>query len=139
MKNICKIFSVAVLIGLVLGSCSKYEDGPSFTLLTKKMRLTGIWNLDYLTMDGERQAASTSGVKMTYEFKKDGTGSNTFTMGTWTETEPGTWSWSEKKDSIIMTDTTGFRDAYLITRLTNSELVMQQTDEDGTAILELSK
>ena len=49
-------FLTVVLIALfsissVLTSCGKYEEGPSFTLLTKKMRVTGEWTLTAVNND----------------------------------------------------------------------------------------
>lgn len=42
MKYILPILSVL----FVLTACSKYEEGPAFSLLTKKSRITGDWKTE---------------------------------------------------------------------------------------------
>ena len=41
-----KILSLFVITIFVLTSCKKYEEGPSFTLLSKKSRLANTWRID---------------------------------------------------------------------------------------------
>ena len=50
MKNI--ILSFICLIAFV-SSCSKYDDGPAFSLLTKTQRVTGTWDLKQVIVNGE--------------------------------------------------------------------------------------
>ena len=50
MKNI--ILSFICLIAFV-SSCSKYDDGPAFSLLTKTQRVTGTWTLTKVIVNGE--------------------------------------------------------------------------------------
>ena len=52
MKNI--ILSFICLIAFV-SSCSKYDDGPAFSLLTKTQRVTGIWDLKKMIVNGEEE------------------------------------------------------------------------------------
>ena len=49
MKNI--ILSFICLIAFV-SSCSKYDDGPAFSLLTKTQRVTGTWDLKQVIVNG---------------------------------------------------------------------------------------
>jgi hypothetical protein len=41
-----KIIRITTLIILFFSSCKKYEEGPSFTLLSKKSRLANTWRID---------------------------------------------------------------------------------------------
>ena len=50
MKRTFTIVLSTFLIGVLIYSCGKYEDGPGFTLLSKKKRLKGEWELK--TIDG---------------------------------------------------------------------------------------
>lgn len=41
------IIIIAILgFSMIFSSCKKYEEGPSFTLLTAKKRIVGIWTLN---------------------------------------------------------------------------------------------
>ncbi len=50
MKYIVKIafFTLCIL----LASCKKYEDGPAFSLMSKKARLANIWTVDTYYLNG---------------------------------------------------------------------------------------
>lgn len=41
-----KVLIVIVSLICLLSSCKKYEEGPSFTLLSKKSRLANTWKID---------------------------------------------------------------------------------------------
>ena len=46
MKTI-RFFSLSLLVlAFVMGSCSKYEEGPILSLRTKKARLAGVWEIE---------------------------------------------------------------------------------------------
>ena len=44
-KNSTLLLAAAAITVLNFQSCSKYEDGPAFSLRTKKSRLVGDWEL----------------------------------------------------------------------------------------------
>ena len=70
--NFAKIGFVLLLRTVsVVSSCAKYEEGPSFTLLTKKMRLTGDWTVSEMTVDGQSQDISS--INTTASINNDGT------------------------------------------------------------------
>ncbi|HLW29681.1 MAG TPA: glycoside hydrolase family 43 C-terminal domain-containing protein [Brumimicrobium sp.] len=46
MKNGIKLFVSILTLVFVLSACNKYEEGPKFSLLTKKARITGTWELE---------------------------------------------------------------------------------------------
>lgn len=82
------------MILLVLGffSCTKYEDGPSLSLVSKKKRVANSWRIDqYLLNDVDR----------TYDYRTIVTRENYtfFTGGSWQYTEASTWSWAKAYDT----------------------------------------
>jgi len=124
------IFSgVIALIATAVVSCGKYEEGPAFSLLTKKMRLTGDWTLENYTSDGQDitnfvQAAWGSAE---WQIEKDGNYHITGNVN-----ENGTWELGEDKDDVFFTPTNGSRDTYRILRLKDTELWLRYTNSNGT-------
>jgi hypothetical protein len=53
-------------------SCSKYEDGPAISFLSKKKRLTGHWEI--VEISNPNKLAKPINPVSTMEFKKDNTG-----------------------------------------------------------------
>jgi hypothetical protein len=45
-------FIYIYLIFVFLFSCKKYEDGPLVSFRTKKTRITGVWKLDKIIVNG---------------------------------------------------------------------------------------
>ena len=50
-----QFISLALITLLVFSSCGKYEEGPDFSLRTKKKRLVGIWALNEFYENGYAQ------------------------------------------------------------------------------------
>lgn len=128
----------AIKIGLasfgmiaLLSACGKYEEGPGFTLLTKKARLTGEWDIkEYVSSNGTAVADTDDD---TFEFVKDG---KLIVRSGGTSTE-GTWEFVSDKEKIrttfsytiggtTITDT----DESTIIRLTNKEFWTKDSDGD---------
>ena len=60
MSNTIKLdmkFIVSILsLVFIISSCSKYEEGPAFSLLTKKARITGNWKPEKkVTSEGDEE------------------------------------------------------------------------------------
>lgn len=126
MKTI-KFLSLAILaITFVLGSCSKYEEGPAFSLRTKKARLAGEWKADkYVDENGNSSNADEEG---TIEFEKDGTVIYDYDG----VSISGDWEFTKSKEYLEITITIfGQQDKveFKILRLKNDELWLE--DEDG--------
>ncbi|MEX1193140.1 MAG: hypothetical protein WEA99_14315 [Brumimicrobium sp.] len=128
MKTI-KLMSIAVLATVFLlgSSCSKYEEGPAFSLRTKKARLAGEWEADkYVSPDGDESNADDDG---TMEFDKDGT----VTLSYDGFSLNGEWEFTKSKEYLEIeleffgqTDTEEMK----ILRLKNDELWLES--EDGS-------
>lgn len=133
MKTI-KILSLVLLaMTFVLGSCSKYEEGPAFSLRTKKARLAGEWKADkYIDSNGNEENANDDG---TIEFTKD----NTFIVKSGNFSTTGTWEFTKDKEyleteftytsgGVTVTETNESK----ILRLKNDELWLEDEDGDQT-------
>lgn len=122
MIKTSKLLISTLAIGLLLvftQSCTKYEEGPGFTLRTAESRLIGSWRI---VMFGEVPQIATS----TYEFKKDGSFSveGTQKLGIGSE---GTWEWeSDGYQALVLTSTSDGSTLTLdIKRLSNKEMITQ--------------
>lgn len=71
MKNVLSIS----LILLLLSSCIKYEEGPSFSFLSKEKRLTRSWELTKVEYFNSQDSTYTEGTTYPFylEFSKDKT------------------------------------------------------------------
>jgi hypothetical protein len=69
-----KILS-AVLILFVLSSCIKYEEGPSFSFLTKEKRLSRSWKMEKIEYYNGMDSTYTEGTLYSFslDFRKDKT------------------------------------------------------------------
>jgi hypothetical protein len=129
MKNVKMLVAVAMMgtAAMTITSCGKYEEGPGFTLLTKKARLTGEWDAkEYVDSDGTTIQDTDSDY---VTFDKDGT--YTYTSGS--TSQSGTWEFSSDKEKIKVGYTVGsttFSSEVTIVRLTNKELWTKDDDGD---------
>ena len=51
MKHLVKITLIISCISII--SCKKYEEGPAFSLMSKKARLSNIWQVNQYLLNGE--------------------------------------------------------------------------------------
>ena len=116
-----------VLVSVALASatgCKKYEEGPAFSLTSKKARLVGTWEQIGPTSGGQGHK-----VEAYWEFRKDDTfnslSSSTYAGVTETYSWSGTWKLSGDKEEIKITSEDGERIILTILRLTNKELVLE--------------
>ena len=110
-------------------SCGKYDDGPGFSLASKKSRLTGTWELEKRKIGGITQ--DLSNVSLEIEFEKDGDFNvRTTSYNTYTYTTSGDWEFSSDKEEIEFDPDNDSNDyEWEIKRLTNKELWVE--DEYG--------
>jgi hypothetical protein len=123
-----RFLAAALLLGatLITTSCGKYEDGPGFSLLTKKARLVGDWDRKSVT-SGNFTIEDTDDEITTFE--KDGT----IKVSEDGVSYSGTWEFIDKKEKLRVSYTEGsftFSDDYTIRRLTNKELWLMDDDEN---------
>jgi hypothetical protein len=156
MKKLAIILIIVAATAMIFSSCGKYEEGPSFTVLTKKARVTGTWTTTEFIFDGETISAEdfftglfeifgveVSEFKQTTTLEKDGTGTTTdsYILATIlvTETSNVEWEFDDTKEALRMrtqdseTDVWGVWSESKITKLTNSELWTEETETIQTA------
>jgi len=117
------MLAAAVVIMLNFSSCSKYEDGPAFSLKTKTARLTGEWEVVEIN-----NQSPVDGGKLTLEFEKDEDFSMQYSYFGYSYSYDGEWEWESDKESIEVT-VDGTTTEFDIIRLTNDELWFE--DESG--------
>ena len=146
--------AAAAITVLNFQSCKKYDDGPAFSLRSKKARLTGEWEL--VKINGQTPEQHNSNDNTTYtnydleiEFESDGdltysinrsyinyygspygsysyNGSNSYSLN-------GEWEWEDNKEAIEITINSPFGNLVVegeITKLTNNELELELDGED---------
>lgn len=100
-----KYLFVFVLFTLSIQSCTKYADGPSFSLLTKKARITNTWKLESYMINNSDYTPEAE-IKLTIE--KDGTFSESTVINALGQIQSthrhGTWMFMEGKAQISMTE-----------------------------------
>ena len=123
-KNYIIILSLVIVFSST--SCSKYEDGPAFSLRTKKDRLVGVWELDEYNnenIDNE--------YVIEWEFEKDGDFSQTQTYSYngsgYSYSYSGDWEFENNKEDIEITLFNDSED-FEILRLTNDELWLEDSN-----------
>jgi len=128
MKKLSILFAAVAVVLLV--SCGKYEDGPGFSLLSKKSRIVGEWSYVGIYIDGVEMTQPSDLEGFSSTFEKNGSyqdvavdaGNPIITIGTWEFA-------NDKEDLKIVTQYIDWNGGiayhtytYKILRLTNSEL-----------------
>lgn len=143
MKLLFRASTVAflALTMVIVSSCSKYEEGSKFTLLTAKARVTGDWNMTEITVNGTTQ--DLTGTTSEISIKKDDTytSTNSYTFGgsTYTTTDNGTWKFNDDKTELIITDSDGDISTSTIVMLKNKMMKLKDVDGSVTTIITLEQ
>ena len=135
-----KSFSTFALFSLLLlfvSSCGKYEEGPNFTLLTKKTRMVGTWELTSSTSNGT--TVDLTQITSKYILSKDGTYAFSSSVTIFGIPVPlsefGKWEFSEDKLQLLLTpDNSTNVNAVNILKLTNKELKTTYVDNGNTMV-----
>lgn len=130
MKHFYKILLLILCISIT--SCKKYEDGPAFSLMSKKARLSNIWKVDTYYLNGvdkttqyrqkvtrEKLVIYQSG---NFEFSE---------LSSWIWSVPyttGVWKFINDKEGLEMTsdNSTVKTKTYKILRLKNKQLWLEE-------------
>lgn len=118
-----KILMIAIASILVLGSCGKYEEGPGFSLRSKKGRLAGEWQMFRQIVDGQDRALSADEKDDVWIIDKDGKYEITDPGN---DSQKGSWTFGEDKETVTFTDDdNGLELKGTVLKLKNSELWME--------------
>lgn len=108
----------------VLSSC-RYEDGPKFSLISKKARAVNIWTLDKAIENGVDKTDDYKRFYVNYkiEIKKDDSYELSYSpLNIGKYTENGSWKFSDDKLKVIFTPKGSTQNnEWKILRLKNSE------------------
>lgn len=99
MKN---TLIIALLACLTLGSCNKYDEGPSLSLRSKSHRLCGNWSISETYVNNILQQASTPS---SWTIEANGSCTRT-SIDTYSQTETsvnGTWAFNNDKTIVDIT------------------------------------
>lgn len=118
------------LLFLILGACTKYEEGSNFSLLSAKARLVNHWDIISYEIDGVNQSI-TGNNSLQMDFYKDETFKRTWIVAGFPIAEAGHWSFGAKKSTLILTKNNGTLELYTIVKLTSKDLKAKRTDDDG--------
>jgi hypothetical protein len=125
-KSLLFLAAAAVTV-LNFQSCGKYEDGPGFSLRTKKARLTGEWELVKINGQTPEQALGYSSgysVDVSWEIESDGDLSTTTNISyggqSYSYSQTGEWEFSSNKEDLEIT-IDGSKEELEILQLKNKE------------------
>jgi hypothetical protein len=135
MKKLSILFAAVAVV--LLASCGKYDNGPGFSLRSKKSRVVGEWTLESAVQAGVDITSSvTSGGTVDLKFVKDGTYTYTYNYTVLGQningTVNGTWDFSDDKVTLDIKDGSGNTSSSKILRLTNKEMWLEETDSNGS-------
>ena len=140
MKAIRNILVVSLMAILVANTgCKKYEEGPAFSLRSKKARVVNDWIVVKWLENGEE--ADLSKLTLEWIFEKDNTGKFIHTIqtvaGTFTSEEDITWDFNDDKTILIVNtvDDNGKvleTTEYTILKLYENEMWLKTENNDDT-------
>jgi len=133
MRKLTYIFSILIILLLFVG-CKKYEEGPTISLLTKKARITGIWEFSEITTEWD--------MARTLGFEKDGICYLGWSSGIINVNDVyydfGEWEFDNNKEYLLIKSLAdSINNTYKIIKLTNKELKLQISDKEYTTLLKL--
>jgi hypothetical protein len=136
-KSICLTpFFLLFIFFFAFSGCKKYEEGPAFSLRSKKARVANDWRVaKYL----ENGVDFTSDFNFYYQdgkitLSKSGVYLFTYKLnGTLDQTESGTWKFNSDKTELIITETSPGSSTWTwkIIRLKETELKVSETTPSG--------
>jgi len=125
VKKFISIVAVIMFCGVIFTGCSKYEDGPSISLLSKISRLTGVWNVT--TMNGHTIDSDYESVELTFD--KDGDYNSKITILSISYSSDAKWQWADGKEVIQIIDENQITE-FTVTRLTKDEFWFMDDDDE---------
>ncbi len=133
MKKLAIYVFAISLTAAGISSCGKYEEGPGFSLMSKKARVTNTWKLTKVEVNGQDNTPSESSYSFTMTLKDDETVSASQTIFGLPYNVTGTWAFSSDKANLILTANSETSTNEII-RLTNKEMKLRQIDAGDTTV-----
>ncbi len=128
MKKLSILLMFVAVAAFVFVGCKKYDDGPAFSLASKKGRVVNVWKIEKMIYEGNDVPLSGSGMEnYTMEFTKDN--KVIYTDNGIADPDQDTWEFGDKKETIITKPVSGSgADTIQITRLKSKEFWMKSMD-----------
>ena len=125
-------FLFSLLIVFILGACNKYSEGPAFSLLTRKARISNDWTLQSYTKDGT-ELFDVNAEEQNLSIEKDGSYSGTIItteLGQLQSTSTnGTWTFENSQSDVNFLPAESLLGVtYEIILLKNKTMKIRQTD-----------
>ncbi len=128
-----KSFFLWAIILVMFSACGRYDDGPDFSLRSKKDRLSGLWQMQSLYQDGNDVSSNYSDLINSTQYGFYGDGNGIYFFRGW-ETYYK-WSFVDNKTKIKLSftlpDNQIKENYWTILRLTNQELWVSIDDTLG--------
>lgn len=126
MKKIAVLLMSLAVFTFVFIGCKKYDEGPAFSLASKKGRVVNVWKVEKAFFNGVEQPTTFfSGFSI--EYTKDN--KVIYTDNGVADPEQDTWEFGDKKETIITKSGTGSgADTTTILRLKSKELWLKSMD-----------
>ena len=124
------LFSLMVVF--ILSACNKYSEGPAFSLLTRKARISNDWTLQSYTKDGT-ELFDVNAEEQNLSIEKDGSYSGTIItteLGQLQSTSTnGTWTFENSQSDVNFLPAESLLGVtYEIILLKNKTMKIRQTD-----------
>lgn len=128
------LLAAALVTVLNFQSCKKYDDGPTFSLKTKKSRLSREWEVVKIYDSSGAQTFPYSGVGYSFdinlEFLKEGdfieTANYSYGTYSYSYSYKGTWEFSSNKENLLI-ELDNTAEKWKINRLTKKEFWFEDT------------
>ncbi len=123
---------IVFLITILLFSCSKFEEGPKISLLSKNKRISRIWKVEYSINLSTNIEHSADFAGWTLEFLKDGTYNQTIIYGENQTAITGNWEFIGDNQVRLNFTSAGKEQIafYTILRLSKKELWLKDEKEE---------
>jgi hypothetical protein len=98
------------LTALLFSACRKYKEGPDFTLLSKKARLCGSWQVELVTKNGKDATSAfypNNGYTETFQRSGD---YFYYVYGPNAHKGYGKWRWSDHKFEVVRSSSSNSAD-----------------------------
>lgn len=134
-----KLLVISAVLVFIFTSCGKYEDGPMFSLASKKSRVVNTWRLDREFVNGSEVSLSADDKDDYFELRKDGSATYTWVSGNSSTSFSGGWEFDDSKEHLILSitftvlgQTTTEKTTYKILRLKSNEMWLEEVDGNDT-------
>lgn len=133
MKKLIVYAFALFVVAVSVSSCGKYEEGPKFTLLSKKARITNAWKFTKSENNGMDATPDPAYYTLILTLEEDGTAKADYTILGVPASDYGNWEFSSNKEDLILIDNSGTQTLEIL-KLTNTELKVKQMEGNDVII-----